>query len=220
MVLTIAVCAMPSWKVFIVGETNDYGKRIDGHWISRWDGPWMTCVRQSNHPMTCKHYSESLSITPDLKASRILMSLAVLMVIFAFINSLIGMLFNLYFKQDRWNRNCIMLTSGISYILAGILVFIPVTWTAYNIMRRVCFASCQTIQQQEIGEAILLGWPTVVMLLVGGSIFCWYHPCICRKGNDACVARSSRPNHDLGPEESPLREELRVHCQSRSYIDC
>ncbi|CAH2219302.1 claudin-8-like [Pelobates cultripes] len=199
-VLTVAVCAMPSWKVSIVGEGTGYGNRIGGQWISRWDGLWETCVRQTNSPISCYSNSESLSLTPDLKASRILMSLAVLIVLFAFLNSLIGIFFNKCCRQDRRNQNCLMLIAGISYILAGIFVLIPVTWTAANILRDVCFTTCKSIQQQEIG----------------GSILCWYHACVCRERKDTYTSRSSRPESERCPEEDLLGEELHVYRCSRN----
>ncbi|XP_063314132.1 claudin-8-like [Pelobates fuscus] len=215
-VLTVAVCAMPSWKVSIVAEGTGYGNRIDGQWISRWDGLWETCVRQTNSPISCYSNSESLSLTPDLKASRILMSLAVLIVLFAFLNSLIGIFFNKCCRKDRRNQNCLMLIAGISYILAGIFVLIPVTWTAANILRDVCFTTCKSIRQQEIGEAIMLGWPTVLFLFIGGSILCWYHACVCRERKDTYTSRSTRSENEHCPEEDLLGEELQVYRYSRN----
>ncbi|XP_075449414.1 claudin-8-like [Ascaphus truei] len=217
MILTVAVCAMPHWKVAIIVESNAYGKRIDGHWISRWDGLWMTCVKQSNNPLSCQYYSSSLSMTPDIKASRVLMSFAVLVAVFAFINALIGMLFDTCCRENNPRRDCLFLTAGISYILAGILVFIPVTWTASNIMREVCYSLCKTVQQQEIGEAILIGWPAVLLFFIGGSIFCWYNPCIDTHTNNIHAAglAQNQPGCELCPEQNLLATERRIYRGSR-----
>ncbi|XP_053561153.1 claudin-8-like [Bombina bombina] len=213
-VLAIAVCAMPHWKVSIVMENGSHGRRIDGHWISRWDGLWMTCVKQSNNPLSCQYYSQSLSMTPDLKGARVLMSFAVLFAVFAFINALTGILFNQCCRRNRWNQSCLLLTAGISFILAGILILVSVTWTASNVWKDVCFSSCKSVQQQELGEAIFLGWPTVLLFFMGGSIFCWYNPCVCRKkrvNHRIVVSRT-----ELCNEESLMGRELRTYRQNRT----
>ncbi|KAM4702258.1 claudin-8-like [Discoglossus pictus] len=213
-ILSIAVCAMPHWKVSILMESNAYGKRIDGGWISRWDGLWLTCVRQTNSPTSCQPYTTSISITPDLKAARVLISFAVLFSIFGFINVLTSIFYNSCCRKNRWNQNCLLLTAGISFFLSGTLILISVTWTASNIMREVCFSSCKSVQQQEIGEAIFLGWPTVLLFYLSGSIFCWYHPCMCRQR-----APVPEPDSVVCNEEDACGRELRTYRYSRASCD-
>ncbi|XP_018412945.1 PREDICTED: claudin-8-like [Nanorana parkeri] len=210
MILTFAVCGMPHWRVSIVAESNSYGRRLDGHWISRWDGLWVTCVRQSGSSMSCQSYSASNSLTPDLKISKALMSFAVLAAITGFLNGLIGMLFNKCCKKNTGSQRCLLLFAGISYIIAGILVLMPVTLVAVNVMRAVCFSYCKIVQQQEIGEAVMLGWPTALLFLIGGSIFCWYHPCQCRNGSCVHISDECQLHPHPCPEEKPLARELRV----------
>ncbi|KAM5182164.1 claudin-8-like [Mantella aurantiaca] len=217
MILTFAVCLMPHWRVSILAESNGYGKRLDGHWISRWDGLWATCVRQSNNPMSCQPYSASNSLTPDLKISKVLMCFAVLAAVAGFFSGLTGMLLNKCLNKKTGNHRCLLLLSGISYIFAGILILMPVTLVAINVMRAVCFSSCKSIQEQEIGEAVMLGWPTALLFFIGGSIFCWYHPCQCRNGRCVHPSDECEPQPHLCPEEKPLARELQVfkiHCRN------
>lgn len=211
--LTCAIFGMPHWRLAVIAETNSYGKRIDGRWIGRWDGLWMTCVRESNRLMTCEPYSQTLSMTPDLKVSRILMTFAMLTAFAGCACSLIGMLFDKCFTENKRNRRCFLLLAGMCFIMAGILVLAPVTMIAINIKREVCFSNCHSGQQQEIGEAILLAWPTVMLYLIGGAIFCWYHPCICTDQKCICPCEDSKPA--LYQEENHLAQELQVFNPNR-----
>ncbi|KAM9320375.1 claudin-8-like [Gastrophryne carolinensis] len=206
MLLTFAVCGMPHWRVSIVAESTEYGKRVDGLWISRWDGLWLTCVRQSGLPMSCHSYSAPMSLTPDLKLARVLMSFAVMTSIFGFLSGLFGMLFNCFFEKNPRTRRCLLLIAGISYIIAGFLVLLPVTIVAYNILKEVCFSYCKSVQQQEIGEAVMLGWPTVLMFFIGGAIFCWYHSSVCTERGCGCLFKESHSK----PDPEPYSEELQV----------
>ncbi|XP_069615828.1 claudin-8-like [Ranitomeya imitator] len=208
-VLTFAIYGMPQWRVAIIAESNSYGMRIDGHWLGRWDGLWMTCSRQNNLPKSCQPYSQTVgSMTPDMKVSRILMSFAVIVAFMGCVTSLIGMLFSKFCTIGERSRSCCLLLAGFNFIMAGILVLAPSTLIAFNIMKNVCFSDCQIVQREEIGEAIMLAWPTVMLFFIGGSIFCWYHPCRCSK--ERCI----HPSEDIQPticqKKKDLTEELRV----------
>ncbi|XP_073474159.1 claudin-8-like [Aquarana catesbeiana] len=221
MILTIAICWIPHWRVSIVVESDGYGTRLDGHWISRWDGLWVTCVRQSNHPMFCQSYSASNALTPDLKLSRVLMAFAVLAAVTGFFNGLIGMLLNKSCRKNLDIRRCLLLLTGISYIIAGILVLIPVTLVAVNVIKAVCFSYCKSVQQQEIGEAVMLGWPTALLFFIGGSIFCWYYPSQCRNGRCVYPSEECQSQPHPCPEEKPLATELRIfknHCRKNEEL--
>ncbi|XP_068122489.1 claudin-8-like [Hyperolius riggenbachi] len=220
MFLTFAVCLMPQWRVSAIAEGTSYGKRIDGQWISRMDGLWVTCVKQSHAPMSCNPYSTSLSLTPDLKAAKILMTFAVLAVVGGVFLGIFGLLFNKCFannKSNAENRNCLILLSGITYILTGLLILAPVTIVAINIWRNVCFSTCKNVQQQEIGEAVMLGWPTALLLFIAGSIFCWYHPskCTIQGGASSSVECEPIPVPRSCPEERPLARDLRMFQSNR-----
>ncbi|KAM4045281.1 claudin-8-like [Anomaloglossus baeobatrachus] len=208
-ILTFVVYGLPYWRVAIIAESSSYGRRIDGHWLGRWDGLWMTCSRQNNLPMSCQPYSNIVgSMTPDIKVSRILMSFAVMAAILGSVNSLIGMLFSNFCTISERSRSCCLLLAGINFIMAGILVLAPSLLIAFNIMKNVCFSECKIIQREEIGEAVMLAWPTVMLFFIGGSIFCWYHPCRC--SGERCLCPSEDIQPDMCQEKNHLTEELHV----------
>ncbi|XP_075449155.1 claudin-8-like [Ascaphus truei] len=175
-ILTIVVTSMSQWRVSYMVEGNalNCDKRIDGQWLSRWDGLWLTCVTKNHNNMHCTSYDSLLSITTDLKAGRVLMAFAVVIAIISLIVAIVGLLCARCHRGEERGRNCLLLTAGIGFIIAGILVLIPVSWTASNIIREINNPMCKTIQRQEIGEAIFLGWPTVLFLLIAGAILCWH----------------------------------------------
>ncbi|XP_069492327.1 claudin-8-like [Ambystoma mexicanum] len=212
MILTLAVTLMPQWRVSIIVENtpNGLGQRIDGQWMSRWDGLWTTCLTQANTPMQCTSYESMVSLTSDLKAGRVLMSFAVVIAVVAFIMGMVGMLFHLCFGESWRGRNCLLLTAGIGYLLAAVIVLIIISWTASNIIRDANNPVCKGAQRQELGEAIFLGWPTIFFLLVSGIILCWNNP----RGDDEREnvayslpseqprSRPSRPIYELASVES------------------
>ncbi|XP_075053938.1 claudin-8-like [Mixophyes fleayi] len=178
-ILTIVVTSMSQWRIsyMVEGNAANCDKRIDGQWLSRWDGLWLTCVTKSQNTMQCNSYDSLVSITTDLKAGRVMMSFAVVLAIIALIIAIVSLLCVRCCKWAQGGRCCLLLTAGIGFILAAILVLIPIAWTTSNIVREINNPMCKTMQRLEIGEAIFLGWPTMFFLLIAGAIFCCYHPC-------------------------------------------
>ncbi|KAJ1119688.1 hypothetical protein NDU88_007873 [Pleurodeles waltl] len=221
MVLTFILTAMTQWRISILVENDglNSAKRIDGHWLSRWDGLWTTCVRQANIATQCESYESMVSITTDLKAGRILMPFAVGLSVGAFIIAMLGMLFRRRYGDSEAGKNCLLLTAGIAYIFSGILVFIPVTWTAANIMRQTCSVLCNRIQRQEMGEALFLGWPTSLSLCIAGFILCWFCPHTVSESNEANVISKPQPYQpDKDYELRPLKRKERSNYLKEEYI--
>ncbi|XP_073440827.1 claudin-8-like [Dendrobates tinctorius] len=179
MVLTVAVTSMIQWRAsyMVEGNAANCDKRIDGQWLSRWDGLWLTCVTKNENSMNCHPYDSLVIITTDLKVGRVLMSFAVVISIISFIIAVVSLICIGCCRLAREGRYCLLLTAGIGFIIAGILVLIPIVWTTASIIREINNPACRTMQRIEIGEAVFLGWPTMFFLLVAGAIFCWYQPC-------------------------------------------
>ncbi|XP_075449417.1 claudin-8-like [Ascaphus truei] len=183
MILTCVITSMPQWRVSILAENNGVNNRIDGQWMSRWDGLWSTCINQARLELQCTSYDSLGSIKSDLKAGRVLMSFAVVLSIIAFISSFVGMLFTRCHGANGQGKHCLLLTSGILFNLCAVLVLIPVSWITSNIVKEVYGSTSGGALRIEAGEALFLAWPTIVFLLVGGIIFCWHCPCNERKEN-------------------------------------
>ncbi|CAH2219304.1 claudin-8-like [Pelobates cultripes] len=181
MILTWMITFMPQWRVSILAENNGFiNNRVDGYWISRWDGLWTSCVNQARVSVQCNTYDSLVSVTSDLKSGRVLVGFALTMTIIAFIFSVVGMLFTQCNEERRHGKNCMLLTAGILYILSALLILIPVSWTTSNIVRQAYDASvCRGALRIEMGEALFLAWPTLVFLTIGGIMLCWL--CSCRR---------------------------------------
>ncbi|OCT91234.1 hypothetical protein XELAEV_18014284mg [Xenopus laevis] len=180
MILTWVITLMPQWRISIIAENNGHTiNRLDGQWISRHDGLWRTCVNNGHISQGCNGYDSVISLTTDLKAGRVLMSFAVMLTLLGFLFSFVAMLMSQCREKSRNGKRCLLLTSGIFYILSVILIIIPVSWTMKNIIFYSCDSIvCRGAVRIELGEALFLAWPTVAFLLVGGIIMCWV--CTCR----------------------------------------
>ncbi|CAN2390093.1 hypothetical protein PRIEUP_LOCUS129 [Pristimantis euphronides] len=217
MILTWIVTIMPYWRLVVLAENNDLvipGGRIDGEWISRWDGLWITCLKQYRITMECDSYGSQVSLTADLKAARMFMSFAIAMAVLAFIFSIIGFILTQCCRccDDKGSeRHCFTLAAGLLYFLSTILVLIPVIWTTVNIAQRAYDAAfTRGAVRIEIGQALYLAWPNIVFLLAGGIIlsflccFCSLSSCCNR---DPCVERAVC-------KQNPAKEE-RASCSPR-----
>ncbi|XP_077340658.1 claudin-8-like [Lithobates pipiens] len=225
MIITLIITIMPQWRISVLAENNGLANgRIDGQWISRWDGLWTTCVSQSRMPLQCSSYESQVSLTTDLKAGRVLMVFCVLMTFVACIFSLVAILLTRCNKEGLQTKHCMRLTAGILYIISAVLIIIPVAWTSSNILRKYYDAAvCRGAVRIEMGEALFLAWPAIVFILIGGIIMCWRYDCRCR--NDSCGYVSPRDSCGYVPpracelECTPSRPEIRRNCNSRSeYI--
>ncbi|XP_073457162.1 claudin-8-like [Aquarana catesbeiana] len=188
MILTWIVCFLPQWRLAVLAENNSFvveGGRIDGEWLSRWDGLWVTCLSQRRFTLECNDYGSRVSLTSDLKAGRVFLGFSIAMTTLAFILSLIGIIVSGCCSrccgESREDRRCLTLTAGIIYLLSMVLILIPVIWVIVNVARGAYDASLtRGAVRLEIGEAIMLAWPTIIFLLIGGIILC--SSCCCGSG--------------------------------------
>lgn len=186
MILTWVVCFLPQWRLAVLAENNSFvveGGRIDGEWLSRWDGLWVTCLSQRRFTLECNDYGSRVSLTSDLKAGRVFLGFSIAMTVLAFILSLIGIIMSSCCSrcgESREDRRCLTLTAGVLYLLSVVLILIPVIWVIINVVRGSYDASLtRGAVRLEIGEAMMLAWPTIIFLLIGGIILC--SSCCCSK---------------------------------------
>ncbi|KAG9486195.1 claudin-8-like [Eleutherodactylus coqui] len=210
MILTIVVTAMIQWRAsyMIEGNVGNCDKRIDGQWLSRWDGLWLTCLTKNENNMNCHPYDSLVIITTDLKVGRVLMSFAVVLAIISFITAVVSLVCMGCCKLAREGRYCMLLMAGIGFIIAGILVLIPIVWTTVSIIRENNNPMCRSMQKIEVGEAVFLGWPTMFFLMISGAIFCWFRPCEeeeCEEDNCKTVYAS----------QTSLPRQVYVPCQTQ-----
>lgn len=170
---TFAITGMPQWRVTAFIENNIV------IFETMWEGLWMDCIRHANIRMQCKVYDSLLALPPDLQAARGLMCAASTLAFLAFAVAVLGMKCMQCTGNDDRIKSYILLAGGIAFILAGIVVFIPVSWVAHNIIRDFYNPLITLAQKRELGEALYIGWTSAFCLVAGGAIFCCF--CCCNE---------------------------------------
>lgn len=156
-------CGVPMWRV-----TSYIGANIVTGQIV-WDGLWMNCVMQSTGQMQCKLNSSILSLTTDLQAARALVVVSLVFGFIGFIISFIGAKCTSCLDKDS-SMAKVVIISGCLIIVAGILVLIPVCWSAAYTISDFMNPLTVATQRREIGSAIYVGWASAAILLIGGII--------------------------------------------------
>ncbi|XP_051960156.1 claudin-4-like [Xyrauchen texanus] len=162
---TIVICALPSWKVSAFIGANIVTAQII------WEGLWMNCVVQSTGQMQCKVYDSLLALPQDLQGSRALVIIAIIAGFFGIILSMVGgKCTNIV--EDEASKAKVAIASGIIFIIAGLLVLIPVCWTANSIIRDFYNPVLVDGQRRELGASLYIGWACAGLLFLGGGLLC------------------------------------------------
>ena len=164
-ILSIVVCALPMWKVTaFIGANIITAQTI-------WEGLWMNCVVQSTGQMQCKMYDSMLALSSDLQAARAMTIVAILLGVLGVLISVVGAKCTNCI-EDEASKAKVMIISGIFFVLAGLLVLIPVSWTASTIIHNFYNPLLTDAQRRELGSALYIGWGGAGMLLIGGAMLC------------------------------------------------
>lgn len=175
----IIVCAIPMWKV-----TAFIGSNIVTSQTS-WEGIWMNCVVQSTGQMQCKVYDSMLALSSDLQAARALTIVAIIVGIMAILLAVAGgQCTNCV--EDPSSKSKVGIAAGVMFIAAGILVLVPVCWTAHTIIRDFYNPLMVNAQKRELGAALYIGWGAGALMLIGGGMLCCNCP---KKDKDTYTAR-------------------------------
>jgi len=162
---TIIVCAIPMWKVTaFIGANIVTAQTI-------WEGLWMNCVMQSTGQMQCKIYDSLLILPQDLQAARALVVIAIIVGFFGILMGVAGGKCTNFVEDERTKAKT-AIASGIIFIIAGVLVLIPVCWSANTIIRNFYNPMLIEAQRRELGAALYIGWGTAGLLILGGALLC------------------------------------------------
>ncbi|KAK7131049.1 hypothetical protein R3I94_016250 [Phoxinus phoxinus] len=161
----IVVCALPMWKV-----TAFIGSNIVTSQIS-WEGIWMSCVVQSTGQMQCKVYDSMLALGSDLQAARALTIIAVVIGILGIMLAMAGGKCT-NCVEDESSKTKVAITSGVIFIIAGVMCLIPVCWTTHVIVRDFYNPMVYEAQKRELGAALYIGWGASALLIIGGALLC------------------------------------------------
>ncbi|KAM3602216.1 uncharacterized protein V6R79_026457 [Siganus canaliculatus] len=160
---SIVICALPNWKVTAFVGANIVTAQVV------WEGLWMNCVTQSTGHMQCKIYDSLLALPRDLQAARALTVIAIIVGVFGVLLGIAGCKCTNFVKGYR-NKRKVAIASGIIFIIAGVMVLIPVCWTASTIIRD--FYNPIYALKREFGVALYIGWATAALLFLGGGLLC------------------------------------------------
>ncbi|KAG2460680.1 claudin-9 [Polypterus senegalus] len=165
-IMAIAVTALPQWSVtaFINGPI------LTSEIV--WEGIWMTCVYRTTGQMQCKIFDSLLALPPNTQASRALMCLAIFLGFLSIMFTCCGMKCTTCAVDDKQAKAGFALTGGMLFISTGVLILIPISWTAHNIIIDFYNKNTPPALKRELGQAIYLGWAAAVLLILGGALLC------------------------------------------------
>ncbi|XP_053187501.1 claudin-4-like isoform X2 [Scomber japonicus] len=162
---SIIICGLPNWKVTAFIGANIITAQVI------WEGLWMNCVTQSTGQMQCKVYDSLLALPQDLQAARALVILAIITGVFGILLSIVGGKCTNFVEEER--QKCkVAIAAGVIFIIAGLLVLIPVCWTANTIIRNFNNVALINAQKRELGASLYIGWATAGLLFLGGGLLC------------------------------------------------
>ncbi|XP_043942527.1 claudin-4-like [Protopterus annectens] len=185
----IACCAIPMWKVTaFIGQSIVTAQTI-------WEGLWMNCVVQSTGQMQCKVYDSMLALPQDLQAARALTIVVIILAIIGIFAAIVGgNCTNCVDDENTKAKICIV--AGILFVLSGVLLLIPVCWTANVVIRDFYNQLVPEANKRELGTSLYIGWAGAALLLIGGGLLC----CNCPKKDNHYSAKytaskPSQPNY-------------------------
>ncbi|XP_068188046.1 uncharacterized protein [Antennarius striatus] len=164
---SIVICALPTWKVTAFIGANIVTSQVT------WEGLWMNCVTQSTGQMQCKVYDSLLALPRDLQAARALVVIAIIVGVFGVLLGVVGGKCT-NFVEDEVRKSKVAIASGIVFIIAGLLVLIPVCWTANTIIRDFYNPVLVNAQKKELGASLYIMASLGMQMLASGlCLFGW-----------------------------------------------
>lgn len=163
--IAILTCALPMWKVSAFVGANIVTAQIIQ------EGLWMSCVVQSTGQMQCKVYDSLLALSPELQASRAMMVIAIILGVLGIMISIVGAKCTNCIEEEG-SKAKVMIIAGVFFILSGLLVLIPVSWTAQVIITDFYNPLVISVQRREIGASLYIGWAAAGVFLIGGAMLC------------------------------------------------
>jgi len=161
----IVCCAVPRWKV-----SSFVGANIVTAQSSQ-EGLWTSCAVQSTGQQQCKNYDSLLILGSDLQAARAMIIISCMITVICLLMLCAGAEFTTCVENEDAKPK-ISLVAGIGMLVAGLLVIIPVSWSAHNVIRD--FNNPLAVQKKELGACIFIGWAAGVLLLLGGGLLCCF----------------------------------------------
>ncbi|CAL9692731.1 unnamed protein product [Knipowitschia caucasica] len=162
----IVCCAMPRWTMSSFVGSNIVTAQ------TTYKGLWMECVMQSTGQQQCKNYDSLLELASDLQAARAMIIISAMISCLALLVLFCGADFTTCVENEDVKPK-LSLVSGIGLIIAGLMVIIPASWSAHNVVRAFN-DPMHGAQKMELGPCIFIGWGAGVLLLIAGGLLCCF----------------------------------------------
>lgn len=179
-------CGLPMWKVTAFVEHVIVTQTV-------WEGLWMNCVAQSTGQIECKVYDSMLALSGDLQAGRVLTVLACLVGCLGLLLTILGAQCTTCL-QGNSNKSKLAAVGGMTYVLCGILVLIPLCWMANKIIRDFYDPVVPKSNKRDMGAALYIGWTATALLLVGGMLLFCSCPAKTRNTFSVKYSAASKPS--------------------------
>nr|XP_033778847.1 claudin-4-like [Geotrypetes seraphini]XP_033778848.1 claudin-4-like [Geotrypetes seraphini]XP_033778850.1 claudin-4-like [Geotrypetes seraphini]XP_033778851.1 claudin-4-like [Geotrypetes seraphini]XP_033778852.1 claudin-4-like [Geotrypetes seraphini]XP_033778853.1 claudin-4-like [Geotrypetes seraphini] len=165
LIFTILCCLLPMWRVTAFIGSNIVTAQVF------WEGLWMDCVSQNTGQLQCKVYDSMLQLSADLQAARALVVISIAVSLIALLISIVGAECS-NCVEDRGVKCRISIVAGAIFILAGIIVLVPVSWSANYVIRTFYNPVVPDALKRELGASLYVGWTASLMLIIGGALLC------------------------------------------------
>lgn len=133
----------------------------------------MSCVVQSTGQQQCKNFESLLELSSDLQAARAMTIISCMLSGLSLLILFCGADFTTC-VQNEDTKPKISLVAGVGLLLAGLLVIIPVSWSAHKIVRDFNNPLVPAAQKRELGACIFVGWAAGALLLLAGGLLCCF----------------------------------------------
>lgn len=163
----ILCCAIPQWKVSSFTGSNIVTAQSDQ------EGLWTSCVVQSTGQEQCKNYDSLLAQPTDLQAARALVIISCMITSLSVLILFAGSNFTTCIQNED-SKPKICMVAGIGMLLSSVLIIIPVSWYAHNVIRNFNDPTIPQSQKKELGACIFIGWCAGVLLLLAGGLLCCF----------------------------------------------
>ncbi|XP_058655430.1 claudin f isoform X2 [Onychostoma macrolepis] len=106
-----------------------------------------------------------------MPAARALLIVAIIVCLFGVVLGIAGGKCTNFVERDDTKAK-VAIASGVIFIVAGVLVLVPVCWSANTIVRDFYNPLLTDGQRRELGPSLYIGWGAAALLILGGGILC------------------------------------------------
>ncbi|KAM9853587.1 claudin-4 [Aulostomus maculatus] len=178
----MVACGLPMWRVAAyIGQNIVISQVI-------WEGLWMNCSVQSTGQMHCRVHESMLGLPVDLQAARALVIVSMVLCVVGICLSVAGAKCT-NCSQDVSSKPRFMLAAGVTFLVAGLMLLVAVSWTAHAIILGFYDPMLEETGKREFGNALYFGWAASCLLILGGALLCY-----------SCPTRTA-PHRDIAPPQ-------------------